>query len=55
MEIIGKLKKKRKILPFLSPVDETKDRAPNYYKKISHPIDLQTIQFKLDNRIYRRS
>lgn len=48
-------KKKKKILPFLSPVDEVRDGAPNYYKKIANPIDMQTIQFKLDTQIYKKA
>ena len=33
--------------PFLNPVDEERDGAPDYYRKISRPIDLGAIQKKL--------
>jgi histone acetyltransferase len=36
-------------------VDEEKDGAPDYYATVDDPIDLQTIEFKVRNNIYRDS
>ena len=38
---------------FLEPVDPIRDGAPDYFKVIKKPMDLTTIQNKLDNRIYK--
>jgi hypothetical protein len=34
-------------------VDEKRDGAPDYYATVDDPIDLQTIEFKLGNNIYK--
>lgn len=36
--------------PFANPVDE--EYAPNYYKVIEEPMDLQSMEDKLDNQQY---
>lgn len=38
--------------PFLNPVDEGKDNAPDYYQIISRPMDLTTIRNKLKANRY---
>ena len=38
---------------FLEPVDPIRDLAPDYYKTIKKPMDLSTVQSKLDNGIYK--
>lgn len=55
MDILNKLKAHENILPFMEPVDEVRDGAPDYYTIITDPIDIQTIEFKLTNNIYKES
>lgn len=38
--------------PFLSPVNEKKDHAPNYYKVVEDPIDLQEIENRNKMGVY---
>jgi hypothetical protein len=40
-------------MPFLEPVNEEEDGAPDYYASVDDPIDMQTIEFKLRNNIYQ--
>lgn len=49
-KVIEYIKGHRDAWPFVGPVDE--DYAPNYYKVIREPMDLQTIEDKLDNQEY---
>ncbi|WFD03799.1 hypothetical protein MOBT1_002493 [Malassezia obtusa] len=38
---------------FLQPIDPVRDGAPTYYDEIKHPMDLSTIQRKLNDGAYR--
>ncbi|KAJ3113629.1 hypothetical protein HDU96_003123 [Phlyctochytrium bullatum] len=38
--------------PFLQPVDPVKLNIPTYFDVIKHPMDISTIQNKLDNNLY---
>jgi hypothetical protein len=38
--------------PFLQPVDPIKLGIPTYFDRIKHPMDISTIQKKLDDNIY---
>lgn len=38
--------------PFMEPVDP--DEAPDYYGIIKEPIDLQTIELRINKRSYRK-
>ncbi|CAG7724349.1 unnamed protein product [Allacma fusca] len=49
-KVIEAMKNHRDAWPFVNPVDE--DYAPNYYRVISQPMDLQAIEDKLDNQEY---
>ena len=51
-DILQKLKNHDLIDPFLTPVNEKEDHAPNYYKIIQNPIDVQTIEKKLKKGNY---
>ncbi|KAI8388692.1 Bromodomain-containing protein [Radiomyces spectabilis] len=50
--ILNKLIKHRSAIPFLQPVDENLDGAPDYFKIIKRPMDLGTIKSKMENRRY---
>jgi bromodomain-containing factor 1 len=50
--IMRNLKKHRDAVPFLHPVDYVKLNVPDYPKVIKHPIDLTTIDKKLNNAAY---
>jgi hypothetical protein len=50
-KVIESIKNHGDAWPFINPVDE--DYAPNYYRVISSPMDLQTMEDKLDNQEYR--
>lgn len=52
-EILGKLKKSTQAAPFLYPVDPVRLNIPDYYAKITSPMDLSTIKKKLDSREYK--
>nr|XP_018914496.1 PREDICTED: uncharacterized protein LOC109042290 [Bemisia tabaci] len=49
-KIIEKIKNHEDAWPFLYPVES--EDAPRYYKVIKEPMDLQTMEDKLDNREY---
>jgi len=49
-KVIEGLKNHPEAWPFQNPVDE--DYAPNYYRVIGEPMDLQTMEDKLDNQEY---
>ncbi|XP_035708926.1 mucin-12 isoform X2 [Folsomia candida] len=49
-KVVESIKNHGDAWPFMNPVDE--DYAPNYYKAISSPMDLQTMEDKLDNQEY---
>ena len=38
---------------FLEPVDPERDGAPDYFKQIKKPMDLGTVQNKLNSRTYK--
>ena len=38
---------------FLEPVDPIRDEAPDYFKSIKKPMDLTTVQNKLNKKMYR--
>ncbi|KAG1173845.1 hypothetical protein G6F70_005514 [Rhizopus microsporus] len=50
--VLNKINKYRCALPFVQPVDEVLDGAPNYYKIIKNPIDLSVIKRKVENKEY---
>lgn len=49
-KILDRVKAHKDAWPFLDPVDE--DYAPKYYSVIAKPMDLQTMEDKLDNGEY---
>lgn len=49
-KVIESIKNHGDAWPFMNPVDE--DYAPNYYRVITSPMDLQTMEDKLDNQEY---
>ena len=49
------MKKCKNIEPFMRPVDEEEDGAPDYYETITRPIDLRTIEEKLRGNKYRKA
>jgi len=38
--------------PFKEPVDAAE--APNYYRLIKDPMDLQTVEFRVEEKLYRK-
>lgn len=50
--IMRNLKKHRDAAPFLHPVDYLKLNVPDYPKVIRHPMDLTTVDHKLNNGDY---
>lgn len=50
--ILDKLKKKENSWPFLEPVDPVALNIPDYFDIIKHPMDLGTVQAKLDSGKY---
>lgn len=38
---------------FLEPVDPERDGAPDYFKQIKKPMDLGTVQNKLNSKVYK--
>ena len=38
---------------FLEPVDPIRDGAPDYFKTVKKPMDLGTVQNKLNNNVYK--
>ncbi|KAI9279295.1 hypothetical protein BY458DRAFT_502620 [Sporodiniella umbellata] len=51
--VLNRLNKYNCALPFVQPVDEKLDGAPNYYTIINEPMDLSMIKSKVENREYR--
>lgn len=49
-KILDRVKAHKDAWPFLDPVNE--DYAPKYYSVIAKPMDLQTMEDKLDNGEY---
>lgn len=54
LAILEGLKKCKNIDPFMRPVDEEEDGAPDYYETIARPIDLRTIEEKLRGNSYSK-
>ncbi len=52
MQIIRNLKKLKDVHPFLVPVDPIKLGIPDYLNIIKNPMDLSTIQRKLETGVY---
>ncbi|KAG1474498.1 hypothetical protein G6F56_000326 [Rhizopus delemar] len=50
--VLNKINKHKCALPFVQPVDEVLDGAPNYYTVIKNPIDLSLIKRKVENKDY---
>jgi hypothetical protein len=50
--IVGWLRRQSKALPFLEPVDPVALNIPNYFETIKHPMDVSTIDEKLENGHY---
>ncbi|KAI9313053.1 Bromodomain-containing protein [Dichotomocladium elegans] len=50
--IMRNLKKHRDAAPFLNPVDYVKLNVPDYPKIIKHPMDLNTVDRRLNNNEY---
>lgn len=55
LAILEGLKKCKNIEPFMRPVDEEEDGAPDYYETIASPIDLRTIEEKLRGNRYHKA
>ncbi|KAJ3487118.1 hypothetical protein NLI96_g3752 [Meripilus lineatus] len=50
---LKKLQTHKKAAVFLQPVDPVRDRAPNYFDIIKHPMDLSTMNAKLESGQYK--
>ncbi|RCI05559.1 hypothetical protein CU098_000262, partial [Rhizopus stolonifer] len=50
--VLNKLNKYDCALPFVQPVDELIDGAPNYYEIIKNPMDLSLIKRRVENKEY---
>lgn len=51
--ILTRLRRNANAGPFLKPVDPVALGIPDYFDKISHPMDISTVKKKLDNKEYR--
>ncbi|XP_044734089.1 nucleosome-remodeling factor subunit NURF301, partial [Chrysoperla carnea] len=51
-KLIKQIQSHKSAWPFLEPVDP--NEAPDYYKVIKEPMDLQTIENKINDRIYNK-
>ncbi|KAL7267269.1 transcription initiation at TATA-containing promoter protein [Rhizina undulata] len=50
--IVRSLRRTKDARPFSMPVDSIKLNVPHYYQIITHPMDLQTMEKKLNNNEY---
>ncbi|WFD44718.1 hypothetical protein MPSI1_003388 [Malassezia psittaci] len=50
--VLQSIMKTKEAAIFLQPIDPIRDGAPTYYDEIKHPMDLSTIQRKLQNSEY---
>ncbi|KAH7886186.1 hypothetical protein F5I97DRAFT_2026435 [Phlebopus sp. FC_14] len=50
---LKKLKIHKNAMIFLQPVDPLRDHAPNYYEVVKNPMDLSTINAKLEEGMYK--
>ncbi|XP_008553074.1 nucleosome-remodeling factor subunit NURF301 isoform X1 [Microplitis demolitor] len=51
-KLIKQMQAHKSAWPFMEPVDPTE--APDYYKIIKEPMDLQTIEFRINSRSYKK-
>ncbi|XP_046680998.1 nucleosome-remodeling factor subunit NURF301-like [Homalodisca vitripennis] len=51
-KLIKQLQSHKSAWPFMEPVDPTE--APDYYKVIKEPMDLQTIELRITDRQYKK-
>jgi len=51
--ILLRLKRNGNAQPFLKPVDPIALGIPDYFEKISHPMDMSTVKHRLDTHAYR--
>ncbi|KAI8807609.1 hypothetical protein BJ742DRAFT_312549 [Cladochytrium replicatum] len=47
VELLHRLESSRYAPPFLNPVDEIRDNAPEYHAIVLHPVDLSTMSLRL--------
>ncbi len=52
MEVLQSMMKNKEARLFLEPVDPVRNNAPDYFEKITHPMDFGTIQSKLEANVY---
>ena len=52
-EVMRKIKSHPLSELFLEPVDPVRDEAPDYFKTIKKPMDLSTVQSKLNKKLYK--
>ena len=53
LEVTKELQKHELAMVFLEPVDVVRDGVPDYAEKVKNPMDLSTLQSKLENDEYR--
>ncbi|KAI8849264.1 Bromodomain-containing protein [Chytridium lagenaria] len=51
-KILKSSKRLKDVPPFLVPVDPEKLKIPTYFSVVKHPMDISTIQSKLDKNLY---
>ncbi|KAK9504667.1 hypothetical protein O3M35_010949 [Rhynocoris fuscipes] len=51
-KLIKQIQSHKSAWPFMEPVDPTE--APDYYKVIKEPMDLQTIELRINQRYYKK-
>ena len=54
LNIMNKLQERSISRLFAFPIDPERDNCPDYFEKVSHPMDLSTVNTKLNNNEYHK-
>ena len=54
LNVMEKLQERAISQLFAFPIDPERDNCPDYFEKISHPMDLSTVNSKLKNNEYKK-